>query len=464
MYDTIIRNVRAVLPNSGVTPCSIAISGGKIAKILPAEMNAQSTEVVDATGLIALPGAIDAHLHLGHGNSIARPMVPADSDKETAAAAKGGITCFIPYLLDTGDYGEIVTEVLDVTSAGARIDYGYHFIISTEAQLSAVPRYIADHGVVSFKLFMNNRGGEGSRLGLPDIDDGFLFRLAESAAQYGGLVAPHPENIEVAWVLRDRLKAQDPEGKGGLRTWDDSRPDFIEAEAVQRVAYLAHQVGAPVHAVHISSAKALEAGLLQRSAGASLTMETCPHYLTHDIDWEGGDVGKINPPVRRRENCERLWQALADGEIDTVGTDHVHRPKSAKQGGIWSASPGCPGMETMLPVLLSEGYHRRGLPLERIAELTAENPARIMGLSHRKGSIAEGMDADLALVNLDKEWVVSDADVVSSAGYSIYEGWTFKGAIIHTLVRGSFAVREGALVDAALGTGQYIKRRLRTPI
>lgn len=460
MYDLVIRNVNAVLPGTGLTPCSIAISNGKISKILSAEADVQATEVLDASGLVALPGAIDAHLHLGHGNSIARPEVPSDADTETAAAAKGGITCFIPYLLSTEDYSKVADEVINVTSAGARIDYGYHFIISTEEQLNAVPSYISNYGVTSFKLFMNNRGGEGSRLGLPDIDDGFLFRLCEAAAANGGIVAPHPENIEVAWVLRDRLRKKDPDGKGGLAAWDDSRPDFIEAEAVQRAAFLAKQVGASVHAVHISSTMALEAGLQQRKAGASLTMETCPHYLTHDVDWEGGDVGKINPPVRRRENCERLWQALLAGEIDTVGTDHVHRPKSAKQGGIWAASPGCPGMETMLPVLLSEGHHKRGLTLERIAQLTAENPARIMGLSHCKGSIAEGMDADIALVDLNKEWAVSETEVTSSAGYSIYEGWTFKGAITHTLVRGSFVVREGALQDSAVGTGKYIKRKL----
>ena len=150
---------------------------------------------------------------------------------------------------------------------------------------------------------------------------------------------------------------------------------------------------------------------------------------------------------------------MRDGEIDTVATDHVHRDISAKAGGIWTASPGCPGLETLLPVLLSEGHHKRGLPLERIVEVVATNPARIMGLD-AKGSIAPGLDADLAFINLEAEWTLQRDDVVSSACYSIYEGERFKGRIRHAFVRGRAVLRDDALVDAAVGHGRYIQRRL----
>ena len=460
MFDLLIRNVDAILPGTGRTQCSIAVQDCRIAAILAPEADVRASEVVDAKGLVALPGAIDPHLHLGHGNSIAAPQVPDDSDAETASAAKGGITTFIPYLLSTQPYSKVARQVIDITAAGARIDFGYHFIVSTEDQLAEVPSYVSEFGAPSFKIFLNNRGGEGSRLGLPDIDDGFLFRLCELAAANNGMVNPHPENIEIAWVMRERLKAKDPEGRSGLAGWDDSRPDFIEAEAIQRVAYLGQQTGVPVYAVHVSSIKALEAGLLQRQAGSTLYMETCPHYLTHDVAWEGGDIAKINPPVRKRADCDRLWQAVLNGEIDTIGTDHVHRPLSAKEGGIWAASPGCPGMETMLPVLLSEGHHKRGLSLERIAQITSANTARIMGLSHRKGALAVGLDADIALVDLDKTWQASNADTVSAAGYTIYDGWTFKGAVTDTFVRGKAVMRDGALLDGCAGHGTYLERRL----
>ena len=155
------------------------------------------------------------------------------------------------------------------------------------------------------------------------------------------------------------------------------------------------------------------------------------------------------------------WAApLTCPALDTVGTDHVHRPVTPKQGGIWAASPGCPGIDTMLPVLLGEGHHSRGLPLHRIAELTAENSPRIMGLSHAKGMLAVGMDADIALVDINREWKAANDDAVSSAGYTIYDGWTFRGAITHTFVRGRTVVKDGALVEDAVGSGRYVRRSL----
>lgn len=462
-YDLTIRDGEAILPGRGRTACDIAIRDGRIAAILSPGESAPARENISARGLVIMPGAIDVHLHLGHGKDISRPREPGDADRETAAAAKGGVTCLIPYLMATEPFETIFDEVVAVTEKGARVDFGYHFIISTEEQLAGVPRYAGEYGAPSFKIFMNNRGGEGARLGLPDIDDGFLFRLCEAAAAHGGMVCPHPETIEIAWVLRDRVKKQDPEGRNGLATWNATRPPFVEADAVQRSAYIASQAGAPLYVVHTSSAEALEAALRHRGAGAQVFVETCPHYLTHDIGWSGGDIGKINPPLREASDRERLWRALLDGEVDTVGTDHVHRDITSKEGGIWTASPGCPGLETLLPVLLSEGYHRRGLALERIAEVTATNPARIMGLGHVKGAIAPGLDADLTLVDLDATWRLDRSDVVSSAGYSIYEGETFRGRITDTFVRGRPVLRDGVLVDAASGTGRYVRRRLDLP-
>jgi dihydropyrimidinase len=270
-YDLLIRGGRAVLPGTDGVPADIAVQRGKIAGILSRGSGAEARETIDASRLVVFPGVVDVHLHLGHGKDIARPRVPEDAAGETAAAAAGGVTTFLPYLMATEPFEDIFDDVRAVTEAGARIDFSYHFIISTEAQLAAVPRYV-QMGVPSFKIFMNNRGGEGKRLGLPDIDDGFLFRLCETAAEHGSLVCPHPENIEAAWVLRDRLMAQDPNGKGGLAAWNASRPPFLEADAVQRAGLFARQTGARLYIVHTSSKLALEEG------------KTCPHYLTYAFD------------------------------------------------------------------------------------------------------------------------------------------------------------------------------------
>ncbi|MGB7099289.1 MAG: amidohydrolase family protein [Xanthobacteraceae bacterium] len=459
-FDLLVRHGEAILPARGRTACDIAIRDGRIAAIAAPGENLAAESEISARGLVIFPGAIDVHLHLGHGSDIARPRVAADADRETAAAAKGGVTCFIPYLMATEPFEKIFDDVVSVTQAGARIDFSYHFIISTEDQLAGVPRYVSDYGVPSFKIFMNNRGGEGARLGLPDIDDGFLFRLCKAAAASGGMVCPHPETIEIAWVLRDRLKKQDPDGKGGLATWNGTRPPFVEADAVQRAAYLSNIAGAPLYVVHTSSAEALAAALRHRGSGAAVYIETCPHYLTHDISWQGGDIGKINPPLREASDREALWQGLLAGGIDTVATDHVHRDITAKKGGIWNASPGCPGLETLLPVLLTEGHHKRGMPLERVAEVSATSPARLMGLGRSKGSIAVGYDADLTFVDLDRTWRLDRADVVSSAGYSIYEGWHFQGAIVHAMSRGFLVLRDNSLQDEAVGRGRFAKRAL----
>lgn len=459
-FDLLISGGEAILPGVGRTRCDIAVRDGRIAAILDPGAGVAAAQTLDASGRIVMPGVIDAHLHLGHGKDISRPQVPQDADRETASAAAGGVTCMIAYLMSAAPFSEIFDEVVAITEAGARIDFGYHPIVSTEDQLAEVPRYIAEYGAPTLKIFLNNRGGEGARLGLPDIDDGFLFRLAELAAEHGGMINPHPENIEVAWPLRERAMAADPEGRGGLAAWDASRPDFVEAEAVRRAAYLTNRAGAPLYVVHTSSAAALEAALERRRAGDRVYVETCPHYLTHDVSWAGGDIGKINPPLRHAADRERLWRAIAEGEVDTVATDHVHRGVAAKEGGIWKASPGCPGMETLLPVMLSEGHHKRGLPLERIAELLSETPARLMGLGARKGRIAVGLDADLAIVDLDAEREVTREDVISSAGYSLYEGFRLRGRVSDTLVRGRAVWRDGAPVEGTAGHGRYQHRVL----
>src|SRR6187455_2395479 len=182
-FDLAIVGGEVALPGRDPAPATVAVTDGKIAAIVQPGDKVEAKRTLDASGLVVLPGVLDVHLHLGHGKDIARPRESRDASLETAAAAVGGVTTFIPYLMATEPFEQIFDDVRNVTESGARIDFGYHFIISTEAQLAGVASYIRDYGVPTFKIFMNNRGGEGARLGLPDIDDGFLFRLCEAAAQ-----------------------------------------------------------------------------------------------------------------------------------------------------------------------------------------------------------------------------------------------------------------------------------------
>jgi dihydroorotase-like cyclic amidohydrolase len=302
---------------------------------------------------------------------------------------------------------------------------------------------------------MNFRGEEGKRLGLPGNDDAFLYKLLRVTAKEGGMVCPHGENIELIWYFREKAKTLEATP---LRVWYECAPPFVEAEAIQRAAYLARVTGASFYAPHVSSAESLNAVLRQRKDSANpMTIETCPHYLTHDVDSNIGELGKVNPPLRMSSDREALWEALRDGSIDVMGSDHVPRIKAAKAGGIWKGSAGFPGTETMLPILLSEAHVKRHIPLDRIVDTMTVNPARVFGLFPKKGIIAVGSDADFAIVDLNGRYTMETKDIHSAAGYSIYEGWEVLCRIVHTIVRGEFVKRDG-MIKPVEGHGKYYRR------
>ena len=449
-----------LLPGQGFRDVDVLVADGRIAAVTEPGSGPDAAETVQLGGLTVLPGACDVHLHLGHGSDISKPRVPSDAASETAAAAVGGVTSFIPYVMSPDPYGAQFEELKSVTEAGARIDFGFHFVIATDDQLAELPRYIKEFGVPTAKLFMNIRGDEGKRLGLPGTDDGFMLRLLEVLAEHGGMMCPHPENIEAAWVLRDRVMAADPEGKNGLASWNATRPPFVEADAIRRAAYFGRVTGARVYTVHTSSGEALAAAIEQRKAGSRLTIETCTHYLTHDTTTPWGAVAKVNPPLRDPADREALWEGIRRGDIDTLGTDHIHRPVSSKDGGIWKAQPGFPGLDAFLPAFFTEGHVKRGIPLEQLAKLVTCQPADAMGLAPRKGRITPGADADFAILDMKAPWTVEKSSLQSDAGYSVWEGQEMACKVLHTLVRGNFVVRDGALTEGSEGTGRFMARTL----
>jgi len=223
--------------------------------------------------------------------------------------------------------------------------------------------------------------------------------------------------------------------------------------------YFAERLGARVYFPHISTRLSLDEVRRWRHRYGQVFVETCPHYLTHTEDSAIGPIGKANPPFHTSDDRDALWEGLRDGTIDVVASDHVPRKRATKEKNLWLASQGFPGTATILPVLLAEGYHKGRLTLAQVARVLTSGPARVFDLAETKGAIAVGMDADLTLVDLERERVVDAAELGSYSDYSLYDGWKLKGWPVRTIVRGVTVMDDGAIVGPP-GHGRYLHRTI----
>lgn len=448
-FDLVLRGGKIVRPRQGVFQADVAIRDDKIAAIAEPGAELSADSVMDIDGLHVLPGSVDPHAHIGLGGSL------SEYDSDTGAAALGGVTTIWYMMMTGGSYLELFDEHAEVARDSVHIDYGYHPTLMTPAHLEEVGEMAEKWGVETFKYYMHFRGDEGKYMGVEGTHDGRLYDIARTVADMGGLLLVHAENPEVVWVLRERL--QDA-GRDDLQAWNDARPPFVEAEAVERASFFAAELDCDIYFVHMTNGRSLREirNARYRYPSLNLSAETCPHYLTHSTDSSIGAVGKVNPPLREREDVEAMWGGILDGTINTVGSDHVSRYRQTKEGGIWKASAGFPCAPTTLPVLLSEGYHKRGLSLERIADLISGRSAELTRCKDRKGDVRVGADADLAIVDLEWERTPDSSWLGTFADYTIYEDWPLKGWPRHTMLRGDFVVKDGELVGEP-GAGRYVR-------
>ncbi|MDO9436362.1 dihydroorotase family protein [Hydrogenophaga sp.] len=447
---TVLRGGTVVSAGQEPSARDILIEDGRIGAVLePGAAVAAGVQERRIDGLHVFPGLIEAHMHFGFGEKI------TEYQTETAHAAIGGFTTVLAYFLNNEAYGDVYRREQAYARPRAHTDYGFHFSAASELHIQELGAYVKDHGVTSFKYFMNFKGEEGRYLGLDGTDDGYFHALLAEAARTGGVtVVCHTENIEIVNRLRN---AQLDKGLENLQQWEAIKPPITEAEACIKAMLFAETLGATIYIPHMSSRMGLDEVRRWRSRYDRVYVETCPHYLTHTSDMDLGGMGKANPPFRSQAEQDALWEGLFDGSIDVVASDHCPRKRATKDKSLWLASQGFPGTATILPVLLHEGYHKRGLPLSRICELVSTNPARIFGIDDRKGSIAPGMDADITLVDLNLERTVHHEDLLSYSDYSIYDGWTFKGWAVETILRGKTTMKDGRLTGTA-GDGQYLFR------
>jgi dihydropyrimidinase len=452
-FDIKVTGGTAVLADGRETRCDIGIRDGKIVALM--EPGADTPDVgntIDASGNVVFPGLIDPHLHFGFA------VKPDEYASETRSAAIGGMTTILSYFLNNESYAEVFKAELKDVEDRSYVDFGFHFSTATETHLQEFDRCVREFGVTSFKYFMNFKGDAGRYLGLDGTDDGYMYDLLARAANYpDAVVVMHTENIELVNRFTQRLMEA---GKDGLAALSQAKPDFVETENVVRAMMFAEHLGARIYLPHVSCASALREVRLFRQRYPEIYVETCPQYLTHTADCGLPDsLGKANPPLRSQDDIDALWVALADGTVDVVASDHVPRKKQTKMTSVWKSSQGFPGTATILPVLLSEGYHKRGLALSRIVELCASRPAEIFNINARKGSLVVGADADLTIVDLDLERTVHHEDLLSYSDYTPYEGWNLKGWPVMTMSRGVVVMENGQIVGPE-GHGVYLSRPL----
>lgn len=451
--DLVIDNADVVLPFDGVRKLSIGVKDGRTAAL--GEHGALTGErVIDATGKYVFPGLVDPHLHFGYFNPI-----ESDFRTETAAAATGGVTTVIPFFRHVlgvdveDDYTESFPRIFAAGDANAHVDFGLHYAFTKEMHLRNVKDYLK-LGVTSFKFYLAYKDEEAThyRFVGEGPNDGILFDAMTEYAKLGNVVACiHAENPEVYKRYTKMIRETD---RADLTAWSDSRPPIAEAENVNKAFFFGERTGASVYIVHMSSREAIEVTARAKMFNPRAYAETCPHYLTHNVESDLGGILKVTPPVRTREDNEALWEAVKDGTIDTVGSDHTYRAFAVKQGNVWEAHSAFPGTTTILPVLLSEGYRKRGLSLVRISEVTSKTPATIFGLDDRKGDIRVGLDADYAIVDLDWEREVKPEMLNGASDFTIYDGWKMTGWPTMTISRGRIVMDRGEIVGTP-GHGMF---------
>jgi allantoinase len=427
--DLIVRGA-TVVAAGGPERLDVGVADGRIAELAPELSGAR--EEVDATGLHVLPGVVDAHVHFNE---------PGRTDWEgwatgTQALAAGGATVGVEMPLNAHP-PTIDVAAFDAkraaADASAHVDYALWGGI-VPGNLDRLEE-LAERGVVGFKAFMSTSGVDD----FERADDLTLYEGMRAAAELGLPVAVHAESEAITNGLAARARA---EGRDGVRDYLDSRPAVAELEAIATAIALAEDAGATLHIVHVSTGRGVALVAHARARGVDVSCETCPHYLVlTDEDAERiGVLAKCAPPLRPAAESEALWDALENGALPMVASDHSPAPAELKQGDAFSAWGGISGCQTLLALVLSAGR----LDLGRVAGATASFPAERLHLPG-KGRIEPGADADLALVDLTATDVLRTEDLFYRHPHSPFIGRTMRARVVRTLVRGRTVFADGRI-------------------
>lgn len=451
-----------VVTETGPIEADIAVAGGQIAGLFArgTAPKGADTTVIDAKGLVVMPGAVDLHTHFtGSHDHHAEEL-----SKGTLGAAIGGITTIVemPHSNPPATSVEAFAWKRELLGAHATIDFALWAGLngSNLDEIDGLDRA----GAVAFKAFLTSGDPSGAapdRRALPLIRDAFLLEAMERIARVAGLIGIHAENHDLLVAARTRLQA---EGRNDARAHAESGPEIAEIEAVSRVLTFARETGVRCHVVHVSSPRA--AALIREARPETrATFETCPHYLVLDEDdlVRVGANARCGPPLRPRASVDALWEHALAGGIDALASDHcpyLPADKRAGDAAIWNAGMGLTGVETLGPVFFSEAVNRRGLSLSEFARMTAAAPAKIIGLYPKKGAIRIGSDADLAFYDPTAEWTVRGDDFHGLARWTAFEGLACRGKVVRTMLRGKSVQADGRRCVEP-GNGQFLRRSAR---
>ena len=450
--DLFVKSGRLVTP-AAVVDGGLVIRDGVITGVLAPGETIEARRTIDAGGRYVLPGLLDTHLHLG----TAAQSFADDCRSESRHAVTGGVTTLLPFVITRAAYADALPEMQRAVATESLVDMVFHAIIIREAQIDEIPRMAHEFGVRAFKTFMAYKGREISPSGIQGMGDAEIFSVfRQVAAIPDGIAIVHAENMELIELHQKPFIAAN---RQDTAAWSDARPVFGELEAIRRMVAFAEAAGVQLLIPHMGIGLGSEF-LRQKAVGRGrVATETCPHYLLFDKDTDRGVMGKVNPPLRSTDHVEALWQRLVDGTIDVIGSDHCPFTKAVKGGELWSARAGITGGSAMiLPVLLSEGVGRGRLSIQRLVELTSANAARLFGLYPRKGALDVGSDADLVIVDLDREVKVDLAMLNSVVDFTPYEGWVARGWADTTIAGGQVVYERGEVV-ADRPRGRYLGRR-----
>lgn len=462
-YQLLVRNAKIPVGDETVST-DILVENGKIAGYLDrAQVNAD--EVIDAKGNLVLPGCIDSHTHI---------MDPGFTHREnfvtgTSGAAAGGVTtvidmpcCSVPsvrsvdnlnYKLSQIDQRGVVDFAMWGGVTGEDVRNGRLDIVEQQAEA----------GVCAFKVYMTPSVPTYPRVTDPEMLECFM-----AVAKTGLPIGVHCEDFAICDFYVKKLEAS---GRLDGPAWAQARMILAEKVAIEMCISFSEETGARFHVVHMSTRAGAELVKAAKQKGLTVTAETCPHYLTlnaQEAMTKFGAFAKIAPPLRRKEDNEMLWNAVADGTVDFIATDHapysIETEKDKAGMNIWTAFPGIPGVETMVPIIVSEGYNKGRISLSKLVEILSTNPAVHYGLYPKKGTLAIGADADFTIIDLNREWTIEKDKMQCLNKYTPFDGMRLKGKVVNTIVRGREVFNDDKGITVNPGYGKFVKRQRISPL